>query len=237
MFSVETKELTKNFDEFQLKALNLKVGKGEIIAFLGPNGSGKTTVVRLLTGQYYPDGGDAYVLGVDVKHNPVKVRELCGIIPEQENPPSFLTVKEYLHFICKVRKLKNPEREVKKWLKFLFFESQKNLLIKDLSRGTKQKLIVAQAFIHNPKLVFIDEPLINLDPLVQKRLKKFIVDYAKKGNTVFLSTHVLEIAEDICTSVSFIQDGAIVASGTKSSFLKKYKTLENAFIKIVKQHG
>jgi len=233
---IEMNNLTKEFGD--LKAVNsvtLTIGKGQLFGLLGPNGSGKTTMIKMLTGQIKPTYGSAKILNTDVLKNPIKVRELVGIIPEQETPPSFLTAEEYLEFVGKIRKINNIKEKSEKWFKMLDFADQKNALCKDLSRGTRQKLMVAQAFIHEPELTFIDEPLINLDPIIQRTLKDFLLDYIKKGNTVFFSTHVLEIAEEICTQIGVIDKGKLLHQGPITELKTKKQHLEEFFLKLVKE--
>jgi len=233
---IEMNNLTKEFGD--LKAVNnvtLSIKKGQLFGLLGPNGSGKTTMIKMLTGQIKPTNGTAKILNTDVLKNPIQVRELVGIIPEQETPPSFLKAEEYLEFVGKIRKLENTKEKSEKWFKMLDFADQKNALCKDLSRGTRQKLMVAQAFIHEPELTFIDEPLINLDPIIQRTLKDFLLDYIKKGNTVFFSTHVLEIAEEICTQIGVIDKGKLLHQGPITELKTKKQHLEEFFLKLVKE--
>jgi len=233
---IEMKNLTKNFGE--LKAVNnlsFSIKEGELFGLLGPNGSGKTTTVKLLTGQIKPTKGNATVLGINVLKDPVKVRELVGIIPEQETPPSFLTSEEYLHFVGKIRNLDKIEERSNNWFEFLEFEDQKNVLCKDLSRGTRQKLMFAQAFLHEPKIAFIDEPLINLDPIIQRKVKDYLQDFVKNGGTLFFSTHVLEIAEEICTRIGIINKGALIYEGPIKDLKKKRQKLEDFFLKHVRE--
>jgi ABC-2 type transport system ATP-binding protein len=233
---IEIRNLSKNYGD--LKAVNnfsLSIKEGELFGLLGPNGSGKTTTVKLLTGQLKPTKGSATVLGINVSRDPIKVREIVGIIPEQETPPSFLTSEEYLYFVCKVRNLDNIENRCDEWFKFLEFEDQKNVLCKDLSRGTRQKLMFAQAFLHEPKLAFIDEPLINLDPVIQRKVKDFLQGYVKNGGTIFFSTHVLEIAEEICTRIGIIDKGALLYEGPIKDLKRKGQHLEDFFLKLVKE--
>jgi ABC-2 type transport system ATP-binding protein len=233
---VEIRNLTKNFGELKaVNSLSLSIKEGELFGLLGPNGSGKTTTVKLLTGQLKPTKGTASVLGINVLKNPIKVREVVGIIPEQETPPSFLTAEEYLYFVAKVRNLDNINDICDEWFEFLDFTDQKNALCKDLSRGTRQKLMFAQAFLHEPKLAFIDEPLINLDPVIQRKVKDYLQSYAKKGNTVFFSTHVLEIAEEICTRIGVLDNGKLIYEGPIKDLKKKRQHLEEFFLKLVKE--
>jgi len=236
MTVIKITNLTKKFGD--LTAVNnatLSIDKGQLFGLLGPNGSGKTTMIKMLTGQIKPTNGAAEILDMDVLKDPIKVREQVGIIPEQETPPSFLTAEEYLEFVGSIRKLDNIKKISEKWFKMLDFEDQKNALCKDLSRGTRQKLMVAQAFLHEPQLVFIDEPLINLDPIIQRTLKDFLLSYIKKGNTVFFSTHVLEIAEEICTQIGIIDKGKLLHQGPITELKKKKQHLEEFFLKLVKE--
>ena len=234
MSIIEAIKLSKKYGSLRaVDGLSLKVNEGELFGFLGPNGAGKTTTIKMLTGQIKPDSGTIKVRGIDILSNPIKVRELAGIIPEQENPPSFLTAEEYLQFVAKIRKLDDVEKRCTWWLKFLEFEGQKEVLCKDLSRGTRQKLMFAQAFLHDPRLAFIDEPLINLDPVIQRKVKDFLLGYVKKGGTIFFSTHVLEIAEEICTRIAIIDKGKIIFEGSMKDVKKKKQNLENFFLKMI----
>jgi len=230
---IEVDQLTKKFGEITaVDNISLHVNGNELFGLLGPNGSGKTTIVKLLTGQIKPTTGIVTVLGIDVGENPVTVREKVGIIPEQENPPSFLTAEEYLHFVGKIRKLNENviARKSDEWFNFLEFDGEREVLCKDLSRGTRQKLMFAQAFIHEPELAFVDEPLVNLDPIMQNKVKGYFKNFVQNGGTVFLCTHALDIAQEICTRIGILKKGSIVYKG---AFEKKEK-LEEFFLKVVK---
>ena len=136
--------------------------------------------------------------------------------------------------VSKIRNIADYEPKCSWWFDYLDFTSYKDVLCKDLSRGTRQKLMIAQAFLHEPKVVFIDEPLINLDPIIQKKIKTFLREYAAKGNTIFLSTHVLEIADELCGRIAIIDNGLLVACDTLKRLKKnKDETLENLFIRLV----
>jgi len=236
MTVININNLTKEFgDLIAINNVTLSIDEGQLFGLLGPNGSGKTTMIKMLTGQIRPTNGTAEILDVNVLNDPIKVREQVGIIPEQETPPSFLTAEEYLEFVGSIRKLDNIKKLSEKWFNILDFEDQKNVLCKDLSRGTRQKLMVAQAFLHEPRIAFIDEPLINLDPIIQRTLKDFLLDYIKKGNTVFFSTHVLEIAEEICTQIGIIDKGKLLHQGPITELKKKKQHLEEFFLKLVKE--
>ena len=234
--AVILKDLTKKFGELiAVNNVTLSVKKGELFGLLGPNGSGKTTMIKMLTGQIKPTSGDITVLSIDAQKNPIKTREIVGIVPEQETPPSFLTAEEYLQFVCNIRNLDKIEKRIETWLHRFDFVDQKNILCKDLSRGTRQKLMITQAFLHEPQLAFIDEPLINLDPLAQRTFKDYLLDYVKKGNTVFFSTHVLEIAEQICTEIAILDKGNLLHKGTVDEIKNAKQHLETFFIQLIKE--
>jgi len=209
--AVETEGLTKKYGDLTaLDGLTLEVEEGELFGLLGPNGAGKSTAIEILTGQTKPTSGTARVMGVDPVNNPVEARSRMGVLPEREDPPSFLTPREYFDFVADVRNVE-LDGKVEEWAERLGFEDKLDAISMDLSRGQKQKVMFAQAFAHEPELVFIDEPLTNLDPVVQERVKDFVVEYNEKGNTVFLSTHDITVAEEICSRVGIIQKGKLVA--------------------------
>jgi len=212
MPAVETTNLTKEYgDVLALDGLDLTVGRGELYGLLGPNGSGKTTTIEILTGQRTPTDGSARVLGVDPVTEPIEVRRKIGILPEREDPPSFLTPREYLEFVGDVRDVPEIDERIDRWARKLDFRGVLDTLSTDLSEGERQRVMLAQVFIHDPELVFIDEPLVNLDPLMQADVKQLLSEYCEDGNTLFLSTHFMEVAEELCTQVGIIADGSFVA--------------------------
>jgi ABC-2 type transport system ATP-binding protein len=235
---LEAKDLTKKYgDVIAVDNVSLGVEKGSLFGLLGPNGSGKTTMIKMLTGQTQPTGGTATVLGVDVIQDPVGVRERVGIIPEQETPPSFLTSMEYLKFVAAVRKIPDIDKEADWWFDFLDFADKKDVLCKDLSRGTRQKLMFTQAFIHEPSLALIDEPLINFDPIMQDLVKDYLAGYAKKGNTIFISTHILEVAEEICSEFAILHKGKLLHTGPVADLKAKGEHLPAFFLSLVRKVG
>jgi ABC-2 type transport system ATP-binding protein len=233
---IEAQDLSKTYGDVQaVKRVTLSVEEGALFGLLGPNGSGKTTMIKMLTGQTRPTGGTATVLGVDVTSDPVSVRSRVGIIPEQETPPSFLTAMEYLRFVAAVRKIPDIETKADWWFDFLDFADKKNVLCKDLSRGTRQKLMFTQAFIHEPALALIDEPLINFDPIMQDVVKEYLAAYVKKGRTIFISTHILEVAEEICSGFAILHKGTLLHTGPVAELTQRGEHLPSFFLSLVRK--
>ncbi len=220
---IVVKNLNKWYGEKHvLKNLNLKVEMGEIFGLLGPNGAGKTTLLNILTGQVRGDGY-VRVLGVNPMESPVEVRKLVGIVPESESLPNYLTAREYLEFVADIRGVGRDR--VNESIERFKLNGYEDVLCKNLSKGTKQRLMIAAAMIHKPELLFMDEPFINLDPINQREMQAVVRDYVSKGGTVFMTTHILEIAEKICSRVGIIKDGKIVR------ILEDVENLEEEFMR------
>jgi ABC-2 type transport system ATP-binding protein len=214
--SVKVENLSKSFGEVKaLKSISFDVEEGKRIAFLGPNGAGKSTTVEILTGQQSRDSGNIEVLGLDPEEKSVELREKLGLLPERENPPSFLTGNEYLDFVSDIRK---KDIDKQNWVERLRLEGTMDELTRDLSKGERQKLLVAQAFFHNPELVFIDEPMINLDPVIQEEVKNIFREFE---GTLFLCTHNVELAEEICERAVFIENGRVIEEHENTDNLKQ----------------
>ncbi len=234
MAAIEAREVTMDFGGMKaLDRVSLEVGKGDVFGFFGPNGAGKTTLIRILTGQLEPTSGTVSVLGVDVVKDPIRVKELVGIVPEVESPPTYLTAYEYMYFVGKVRKLDGLEDKIEKWLTYFDLETKKGTICKDMSKGMRQKLMLASAFIHEPELLFLDEPFINLDPIYQKLLREYIEEYVAKGGTVFLCSHILEIAERLCNKMAIVNLGRVALQGTKADLVKGDEDLEHVFMRAI----
>ena len=232
--AIEAHALAKRYGRVDaLRGINLSVNRGEFFGLFGPNGAGKTTMLRILTGQLRPTSGSARVLDVDVVQEPLRVKRLVGIVPEVESPPSYLTGFEYLYFVGRVRHVDGIDRRINRWFDFFDLEDSRNALCKDLSKGTRQKLMLAAAFFHDPALAFLDEPFINLDPIYQRRLKGFLEEYVSGGGTVFMASHLLDIAEKLCDRVAVIQNGALIALGSVDEVRGREADLESAFLRLV----
>ncbi len=234
MAVIEGRNLVRVFGGMKaLDDVSITVEEGDFFGFFGPNGAGKTTLIRILTGQLEPTSGEASVLGVDVVKEPLKAKELIGIVPEVESPPTYLTAYEYLYFVGKVRKVDDLERRISHWLSFFDLEEKKGTICKDMSKGMRQKLMLASAFIHDPKLVFMDEPFINLDPIYQRMLRDYLEEYVSNGGTIFMASHILEISERLCNRLAIVNLGKVVAQGRIEDLIRDGDSLEKLFLRSV----
>jgi ABC-2 type transport system ATP-binding protein len=232
---VKAVDMAKKYGDFiALHPLNVEVHSGEFFGVFGPNGAGKSTFIKLLTGQLKPSKGLIEVLGIDAVGDPQKLKANIGIVPESESPPSFLTPVEFLEFVAKLRNINDYKSQVEYWLDWFGLEEKRNTMCKDLSKGQRQKVMLSAAFIHKPKLLFLDEPFANLDPIYQRKCRQWLLDHVKEGGTIFLCSHVLEMAERMCNRMAIINDGKVLAAGSVSDLkLSDEETLEDVFIRLV----
>ncbi len=231
---VEAHNLTKSYGNREvLQEVRLAIEPGEFFGLFGPNGAGKTTLLKILTGQVRPSAGSARVLGIDPAADPIGVKASVGIVPEVESPPSYLTASEYLWFTGRVRGVDRVEERIAESFAFFDLDGVRGTVCKDLSKGTRQKLMLAAAMLHNPKLLFLDEPFINLDPIYQRRLRDRLAEYVEGGGTVFMASHLLDIAKKLCDHVAVIHEGRIVADGGIADVTNGSGDLEAAFLRLV----
>ncbi len=236
MAAISTHGLTKKYGNLEaLSDLRIDVAEGESFCLLGPNGAGKSTTIGILTGSVEPTSGTATVMGIDVAKDPLEVKKVVGIVPETEYPPSFLTVREYLELVCSIRNVNDPASRIEHWIEFFELGAKEDVLCKDLSKGMKKKVIVAAALVHEPKVLFLDEPFLDLDPIVQHAMKDYLRSYVREGGTVFLSTHILEIAEKVCDRAGILYDGRLIACGKLSELKTSRESLEDVFMRLVKE--
>ena len=208
MAVISCNKLSKKYEDvLALDKVNLEIEKGEFFGLLGPNGAGKTTLLKILTGQIKSSKGTAEILGMNIEDNVIDVKKKIAIVPEQESPPSFLTPKEVLEMVASIRQIENPD--IEEWITFFELEAMEGRVCRNLSRGQKQKVMLAAAFISDTNLMFLDEPFINLDPIVQTKVRDWLVQYVNKGGTVFLNTHLLENAQRLCDRAAIIHNGKI----------------------------
>lgn len=237
---IEIKNVSKTYND-NIKAIdnfNLKINDGEIVGFIGLNGAGKTTAIKMMTGILVPDTGTITINGYDIVKDSLKAKQIIGYIAD--NPDMFLKLTgiEFINFIANIYKV--PVTIRKKRIK-LFGErfGLSDVLDKPMqgySHGTRQKMMVVAALVHDPAVWILDEPLIGLDPTSAFELKKMMREHADKGNAVFFSTHVLEVAEKLCDRIAIIDKGKIVFVGTLKELKDKYdkKDLEKLFMEVIK---
>ena len=211
--------LSKKYDEvLALNSVDIQIESGEFFGLLGPNGAGKTTFLKILTGQIQATRGEASIFGMEIGENVLDVKKKIAIVPEQESPPSFLTPREVLEMVTSIRKTEEPKIDY--WIEFFELEAMEGRVCRNLSRGQKQKVMLAAAFISEVKLMFLDEPFINLDPIVQTKVRDWLAEYVRKGGTVFLNTHLLENAQRLCDRAAIIHNGKVIAQGTPASLIR-----------------
>ena len=232
MSLISCSELLKKYDDvLALDSVNLEIEKGEFFGLLGPNGAGKTTLLKILTGQIKTTKGNAKILGMNIEENVLEVKKKIAIVPEQESPPSFLTPREVLEMVASIRQIKSPNIEY--WIEFFELQPMEGRVCRNLSRGQKQKVMLAAAFISETKLMFLDEPFINLDPIVQTKVRDWLAEYVKNGGTVFLNTHLLENAQRLCDRAAIIHQGKIQSLITMNELEEQNMDLEDLFHEIV----
>ena len=231
---IQVTDINKRFGETQvLKDINFTVEKGDCYGLFGPNGAGKTTLLRIITGQLAPDSGEALTMGVS-HSDPMGVKRLVGIVPEAETPPTFLTARETLELTCRIRRVDDLGR-VDEWLRFFDITDKADVLCRDISKGQRQKVMLASAFIHEPEILLVDEPFINLDPIYQRKVREYLRGLVSEGRTIFMCTHILEIAEKLCTQIAVINEGHIVSSGSLDELRVGDEDLEDIFLRVVEQ--
>ena len=236
---IEIKNVSKSYAKNQkcIDNLNLEIKDGEIFGFLGPNGAGKTTTIKMITGILKMDEGEILIDGDSIKENPIEAKKKFGFVPD--NPDLFLKLKgiEYLNFLADIYKVPKKERkEIIENLakKFNIFENL-NDKIQEYSHGMRQKIVVIGALLHSPHNWILDEPMTGLDPKSAHDLKELMREHTQKGNTVFFSTHVLEVAEKLCDRIGIINKGKLVFVGTYDEMKKQFKenaSLEELFLEI-----
>lgn len=239
---IETSELTKQFGSVQaLTGLDLRIMPGEIYGLLGPNGAGKTTTIKIITGLVEPTSGWVKVAGFDPVNNPIEVKSRIGYVAENPILYESLSPRDFFEFVASIRKInQSAANKVVTRLADAFDMGQYfDSPIATLSMGMKQKVALIAAFFHQPPVLLLDEPLNGLDARSSRIVKDLVSLHAQKGVAVLFSTHIMEVAEHICTRIGIICDGKIIAEGTldqlKSKIEGKTKTLEEVFLKLTNE--
>jgi ABC-2 type transport system ATP-binding protein len=239
---IELYNICKTFGALQaLDNLSLTIRPGELFCFLGSNGAGKTTTIKILTGLLRASSGRALVNGMDIQHDPIAVKRQIGYIPDTPYLYERLTVTEFFRFYGELFDIPEPridEEMERNFARFGLLE-HRGALVKELSHGLRQRLIYATTFLHNPKIMLIDEPFVGLDPYTIRLIKDLLRAHTRAGGTILLTTHILAIAEDIADRVGIIHRGRLVALGTLADLRREHDgaSLEDLFLKLTRPGG
>ena len=236
---ITLEHVTKKYGSFlAVNDISLEINSGEIFAFLGVNGAGKTTSIRMMTGILRPTSGNIFLGGYNLLTEPLKAKSIVGYVPDRPNLYPKLTGREFLYFICDLYSMgtKEADRRIDEVLEEYRLIEWQDELIESFSHGMKQRLATCAALVHNPKVLIVDEPMVGLDPHGAKMLKEAFKRYASEGMTVFLSTHSLNVAEEVADRMAIIQKGSILTAGTLSEIRdktgKQDKGLEHLFLEL-----
>ncbi len=235
---IEVKDLTKKFNDFvAVDSISFQVAKGEIFAFLGPNGAGKSTTIKMLTTLLHPTSGTIALDGHDPVHHPDEVRRSFGIVFQDPSVDDELTAWENMEFHGVLYGVPSKVRRerIKQLLTFVELWDRKDSLVKEFSGGMKRRLEIARGLLHHPKVIFLDEPTLGLDPQTRNHMWNYLKDLnEKEGTTVFFTTHYMEEADRVAHNVAVIDHGKIVARGTPTEIKQQAgaTTLEEAFIQL-----
>ncbi|TGG88854.1 ABC transporter ATP-binding protein [Geotoga petraea] len=230
--------LKKDFGDFTaVNSINLDIKPGEIYGFLGPNGAGKTTTMRMLTGILKPTSGSIEIINKNLFNNELEIKSKIGVVPDEPKMYENLKGTEYVEFIMGIFKANNEETKNRfDEICEAFNIDYLNDYIGDYSHGMKQKLMVATVLMRKPKVIFLDEPTVGLDARAAKILKTLLEKYKNEGTTIFLTTHILEIAEKMCERIGIIKDGSILAEGNMDELRnmseKENQSLEDIFLEL-----
>jgi ABC-2 type transport system ATP-binding protein len=221
---ITLRSLTKQYGPFTaVDSIDLEVAKGELFGFLGPNGAGKTTTLRMIAGILRPTAGSVLVGGVDISERPAAAKAKLGFIPDRPFIYDKLTGAEFLRFVAGLYDQSGPavERRMDELLSLFDLSDWKNELVESYSHGMRQKLIISSAFLHRPEVIVVDEPMVGLDPKATRILKDLFREYTRRGHTIMMSTHTLEVAESLCDRIAIIQGGKIRALGSMEELAER----------------
>lgn len=234
---IETRALTKRYGELlAVDGLNLTIAGGEIFGFLGPNGAGKTTTIKMLVGLLRPTQGQALIGGYDVQQQPLQAKALIGYLPDTPFLYEKLTGREFLRFVARLYDLdgNTAGRRSDDLLQLFDLQERSDDLVQGYSHGMRQKLALAAALLHEPRVFFLDEPTVGLDPKSARQVKDLLRHLAQHGTAIFMSTHILEVAERMCDRVGIIDRGRLIACGTMAELrpTEGAGTLEDIFLQL-----
>ena len=231
---LEIKNVTKKYGKnIAIKNVSFNVNEGEIFAFIGHNGAGKTTLIKSIVGIHKFDEGDILINGKSIKDDPISCKKEMAFVPD--NPELYEQMKaiDFINFICDMYEVPQDIREknIKKYAKFFEIENNLNDTIDSFSHGMKQKIAIISALAHDPKILIMDEPFVGLDPKAVFDIKEIMNEMIKEGKIIFFSTHILDVAEKLCSRVAIIKKGELVKVGNMQE-IKGDKSLEKVFLEL-----
>ncbi len=232
---LEIKNYTKTYSNGKLAVddLSLEVKSGDLFAFIGHNGAGKSTTIKSIVGILPFEKGDIYIYGISIKERPVECKKLIGYIPDNPDLYDSLTGIQYLNFIGDIFKVSKETRQeiTLKYAKMFEIENELNNYINSYSHGMKQKLALISAFIHEPKLLILDEPFVGLDPKATYLIKNVMREFCQNGGAIFFSTHILEVAQKLCNKIAIIKQGKLMVCGDMETITSS-QSLEDVFMEL-----
>ena len=231
---IEIKNVTKKYGEKKaVDNISFNVNDGDIFAFIGHNGAGKTTLIKSIVGIHDFDEGDILIDGMSIKDRPVECKKLMAFVPDNPETYEHMRAIDYINFICDMYDIDTETRKknIKKYAKLFEMEDKLNDTIDSYSHGMKQKIVLISALAHNPKILIMDEPFVGLDPKAVFDIKEVLNEMVEEGKIVFYSTHILDVAEKLCTRVAIIKNGKLVKVGSMKE-IKGDKSLEKVFMEL-----
>ncbi len=238
---IEVRQLTKTYGALRaVDGIDFDAPAGQVFGFLGPNGAGKTTTIKMLVGMMQPTSGTITIDGVDLAKDPNTAKSRVGFIPDRPYIYEKLTGFEFMHFIGGLFRMKADDvsKRGEALLKLFEIDGVRNELVAGYSHGMRQRLIMASALLHRPRVLIVDEPMVGLDPRGAKLVKKIFREQAKNGMTIFMSTHTLDIVEEVCDHIAIISKGKIIASGSVAELRNeagRLSRLEETFLRLTGQ--
>jgi len=231
---IEIKNVTKKYgNKKAVDDVSFEVNDGDIFAFIGHNGAGKTTLIKSIVGIHDFDEGDILIDGISIKNDPVKCKKLMAFVPDNPETYEHMKAIDYINFICDMYDVDTETREknIKKYAKLFDMEDKLGDTIDSYSHGMKQKVVLISALAHDPRILIMDEPFVGLDPKAVFDIKEVLNEMVKEGKIVFYSTHILDVAEKLCTRVAIIKNGRLVRVGSMKE-IKGDKSLEKVFMEL-----
>ena len=231
---IEIKNVTKKYGSKKaVDNVSFEVNDGDIFAFIGHNGAGKTTLIKSIVGIHDFDEGNILIDGMSIKDNPVECKKLMAFVPDNPETYEHMKAIDYINFICDMYDIDTETREknIKKYAKLFDMEDKLGDTIDSYSHGMKQKVVLISALAHDPRILIMDEPFVGLDPKAVFDIKEVLNEMVKEGKIVFYSTHILDVAEKLCTRVAIIKNGKLVKAGSMKE-IKGDKSLEKVFMEL-----